>query len=402
MRIIVSGGGTAGHITPILAVTGALKSLDKTVEILYVGQSSSMEEKIAEASGLQFAAITSGKFRRYTGRSALATLTDVPTLLLNIRDGFRLLNGLRQSYRILKTYRPNIIFIKGGYVGLPLGIVAGWLHIPYVIHESDIDPGLTNRTLAKHALVIATGFPVEKYKMLPKEKLVYTGSPLRTEVLKAHALEGREYFKLDGKLPVIFITGGSQGAIRINDAVVDALPELTTKYDVIHLTGDRDIERIRFEVKRLGLEHPERYHPYSFLLKEMAAAMAVADLVVSRAGATTIAELAVMKKPTILIPHPNLSGGHQVTNATTLARAGAVKVLPEDRLTYRSLTALIDQVLGSSEEMAYLSKAIHEFAVTDGAERLAKLILDNATPDEAEPEVDEQPETEGVGDGESA
>ncbi len=382
MRILVSGGGTAGHITPILAVANALHSLDKSIEILYVGTAGGMEAKIAEAAGLKFTSISAGKFRRYVGRSWWGTVSDVSTLFLNIRDAFRVVRGIWQSYGIIRQFRPNVVFVKGGYVGMPVGLAARLLRVPYVIHESDIDPGLTNRTLAKHAEAIATGFPVEKYKTLPKDKLVYTGSPIRQEVVKAHALEGRQHFDLDQKLPVILVIGGSQGAMRINDVVVDSLPELTRKYQIIHLTGDRDIERVRFEVKRLGLEHPEHYHPYSFLLKELASAMAVADLVISRAGANTIAELAVLGKPTILIPHPNLSGGHQITNATTLARTGAVKVLPEDRLTYRSLTALVDQILGSPEEAAYLSKAIGEFAVPDAADRLAKVIMEHARLDE--------------------
>jgi UDP-N-acetylglucosamine--N-acetylmuramyl-(pentapeptide) pyrophosphoryl-undecaprenol N-acetylglucosamine transferase len=400
MRIIVSGGGSGGHITPILATIDSLRQYEPDVEILYVGQAGGMEATIAKAAGLEFAAIRAGKFRRYHGRSIFQALADVETVFLNIRDSFRLVQGVFQSRRIIRDFAPNIIFVKGGYVGLPVGLAARWCHVPYVIQESDIIPGLTNRTLAKHAEAVGTGFPADRYKQtLPMDRVVYTGNPIRPEIFKAHRLEGMEYFKLDPRLPVILVVGGGQGSQHINDVVIDSLPELLRNYQVVHVAGDRDIERVRFEVKRLQLEQADRYHPYSFLLKEMAAALACADLVVSRAGANAIAEFAVLGKPTILIPHA--AGGHQATNALTLARAGAAKMITDDKLTYRSLTTVIQQILGSEEEQAYLSKAIKEFAVPDAADRLAKIILEHAQPDEVE-KTEQEPHGEDVEHNESA
>jgi UDP-N-acetylglucosamine--N-acetylmuramyl-(pentapeptide) pyrophosphoryl-undecaprenol N-acetylglucosamine transferase len=383
MRILVSGGGTAGHISPILATVDALKSHVKDPEILYVG-SAGLESKIAHSAGLEFAPISAGKLRRFHNSSLLQKVTDFSTHSLNTRDLGRVVKGFAQSVRVLRQFQPDVIFLKGGYVALPVGLAAGLLKMPYVIHESDMRPGLTNRILAKRAEAIAVGFPTKLYKTLPKEKLVYTGNPIRQDVLRATHEQGLKHFKLSAELPVILITGGSQGAQAINHAVIDALTDLTHFYQVLHITGEKHIEEVRFAAKRLELEHPERYVARSFLTDDMGLALAAADVVIGRGGANTFAELALLAKPAIIIPHPGLED--QVINAQALARQGAIKVIQQDRLTKHSLLAQVQQILESKEERELLTKTIEGFGVADAADQLAQLILTHARPPKEEAE----------------
>jgi UDP-N-acetylglucosamine--N-acetylmuramyl-(pentapeptide) pyrophosphoryl-undecaprenol N-acetylglucosamine transferase len=353
-----------------------------------------MEAKIAKSAGLAFAEISAGKLRRYADLHIVQKLTDVSTMALNARDVGRVVKGFTQSLRIIRSFQPDVIFLKGGYVSLPVGLAARILRVPYVIHESDMRSGLTNRILAKHAQAIGVGFPVKLYKDLPQDKLVHTGNPIRAQVLSGHRLEGLAHFKLSPDLPVVLVTGGSQGARAINEAVLDALPEITHHYQVIHIAGERDIEHVRFEVKRMELAHPERYSLHSYLSDDMGLALGAADLVVGRGGANTFAEFALLSKPALVIPHSGLSD--QVLNAQVLARQGAIKVLPQERLTKHTLLSQIQQILESDKEQELLSKAIHEYAVPDAATRLAELIMAHALVHEEEPEEETgEEETDG-------
>lgn len=312
------------------------------------------------------------------GASKLRQVFDFSTLGLNARDSVRATRGLFASLRILRRWKPDVVFVKGGFVGLPVGIAAHLLRIPYVIHESDFTPGLTNKILSRWAAKIAVGFPVKGYHELPKGRLVYTGNPVRGELSRRHRLEGLATFKLDTDLPVLLVTGGSQGARAINDCLVQALPELTEFTQILHLTGETEYERVLFEVKRLGkLKYPQRYQAHAFLLKEMSDALAAADIVVARAGANTITELATLGKPTILIPN-YLHAGHQEANALVLSRAGAVISLDERRLTPASLVITVRNLFGSEEEQARLIKAIKIFAKPSAATELAQLIVSSA------------------------
>lgn len=336
-----------------------------------------MESRIVKAAGIEFAGIHAGKFRRFSNRKLRHKLLDLSTLGLNLRDSVRVVRGVPQSMKIIRQFQPDIIFLKGGYVALPVGLAAGILRVPYVVHESDVVPGLTNRILARRAVAVAVGFPPERYTELPKDKLVHTGNPIRASLLKPHRLDGVVRFKLDQKLPVVLIVGGSQGATTINDAVMDALPELVKFCQIIHLTGERDIERVKFETSRMPLEKRQRYQCYSFIMEDIGLALAAADLVISRAGANTIAELAALSKPAILIPASQLRD--QPTNAKTLSRQGAVRVIQEEKLSARVLVGEIRHTLGSEQEMRLLKQGIGKLAMPDAAEKLAKLIIDCAT-----------------------
>lgn len=335
-----------------------------------------MEAKIVAAFGLEFAAVKAGKFRRSAGLSKVRQLLDLSTLGLNARDSLRMLSGVYQSIKLIKSFGPDAVFVKGGYVALPVGLAAGFLRVPYLVHESDLVPGLTNRRLAGRAEKIAVGWPIDKYPDWPKEKLIYTGNPVRREILEADPVVGRKHFGLKPDLPVVLVTGGSQGAELVNQAVVAALPRLLETTQVLHVTGEHGIESVRFQVGRLDLEHPERYQAHAFLSSDMGLALAAADVVISRAGAQTIAELAALGKPAILVP----LAGHQVANAQLLARAGAVRVIGQDRLSPTLINREIDHVLGSTEVRTELKRNLEQFAVPGADVRLAVAIKNLVTP----------------------
>lgn len=342
--------------------------------MLYVGQKGGVEARIATSAGWQFEGIPAGKLRRYHG-SGWRQLFDFPTMVLNLRDSLRVARGLVAATGILRRFKPDVIFIKGGYVGLPVGWAARLLRVPYIIHESDIVPGLTNRLLSGGAAAVAVGFPADRYRGFPQAKLHYTGSPIRRPLLEAHRLEGLNHFGFSERLPVVLVMGGSQGARVINQALVTALPRLVQKYQIIHLTGEREIEQVRFQVSRLRLSLAQHYQAQPYLADDLGLALAAADAAVSRAGANAIAELAALGKPTLLIPNPRLVGDHQTANAQVLSRADAVRVLPETKLTPAALEQEIGHILDSQQEQDRLSGAIKKFAMIDADERLADLIL---------------------------
>lgn len=334
-----------------------------------------MEARIAASANIPFAAIPAGKFRRLHDASVVNKLMNPQTLAANLLDSTRLVRGILGSLVLLRRFKPDVVFVKGGFVGLPVGLAAHILHIPYIIHESDVSPGLTNRILSRWASKIAVGFPEKMYKTLPKERIVFVGNPVRPEILKGHRLAGLAEFHLSDEVPVVLVTGGSQGAASINDAVVDALPELLKICQVIHLTGESELGRIQFDISRKErYDHADRYHPFAFLGSEIASALAASDIVISRAGANTVAELAALGKPTILIPN-YLMAGHQVENAKLLARQGAVRVLDEQRLNPARLVEEIKGLLGSEEQQQSLSKGISVLARPNAAIDLARLIL---------------------------
>lgn len=335
-----------------------------------------MESSVAAAHGLNFEAIRAGKLRRYSDVSTLRAMTDVKTISLNVRDLTRVTRGLRKSLSILRRFKPDVVFAKGGYVSLPVGLAAAMLRIPYVIHESDLRAGISNRTLAKWATKVAVGFPVKNYHDLPKDKLVYTGSPIRAELLSISQTKAQKHFGLHTSKPVILVTGGGLGSQSLNDVVVTALPKLLEDYQIMHITGEKDIEHVRFRLRAFTKQELQGYHVFSFLREDMPQALVAADVVITRAGATTLAELAALAKPTLVIPHPSLTD--QAINAKTFARAGAVRNVPQNGLTPAVLLRELHRITDSAKEQELLSKSIATFAKTDAAKELADLIVEAA------------------------
>lgn len=335
-------------------------------------------------AGIEFVPIAAGKYRRFHGIKLRHKFLDLSSIAHNFIDLFRVARGIWQSIGIIRNFKPEAIFIKGGYVGLPVGIAAKLLRYPFVVHESDIHPGLTNRILGRWAEKIAVGFPADKYGEWYPEKLVHTGSPVRKMITGSHRLEGISHFGLDPKVPVVLVIGGSTGARRLNDGVLASLPRLLELCQVIHVAGERDFENVKFATRRLEKKLAERYKLRAFLHDDMGKALEAADVVISRAGANAIAELAILRKPTILVPNPHLTGGHQSQNAQMLSRSGAVRVITEEKLTPHVIAREVEMLVTQPKEREYLSEKIGELAIPDAANRLAKVIMESAREDESQ------------------
>jgi UDP-N-acetylglucosamine--N-acetylmuramyl-(pentapeptide) pyrophosphoryl-undecaprenol N-acetylglucosamine transferase len=294
----------------------------------------------------------------------------------NAGDSMRIVKGIRQARRLLKTIKPDVVFVKGGFVGLPVGLAAAQLKIPLIIHESDTVMGLTNRVLARRAQLVATGFPVEVFDDVKlTAPLLATGNPVREDILAGRRERGRKHFGLDTARPTVLIIGGLTGAQAINEVVFGALAQLTESVNIIHQTGHHDIDAALFQRQRLTPLARRRYVPQAFLRTELADAYALADVVVTRCGANVLAELAALKKVALLIPLPGSANNHQAHNAHYIVRRGAARLLEQSRLTPRTLRAEIDKLIDEPSDRRYLEEAIGKLAVRNAAELLAEAVV---------------------------
>ncbi|MDP4038429.1 MAG: UDP-N-acetylglucosamine--N-acetylmuramyl-(pentapeptide) pyrophosphoryl-undecaprenol N-acetylglucosamine transferase [bacterium] len=356
-----------------------LKKLDKNLEILFIGSGEEIEQKVLKGAGIKYESIPAGKFRRYN-RGFIKASLDIKTNWQNLTDFFRANRGVVKTRKIIKKFKPDIIFIKGGYVGLPVGIAARSLKIPFINHESDIVPGITNRYLSHWAIKTAVGFPTEFYKNMNKNKLVFVGNPLRSSAISGNKLKGLEFFNLNKNKPIIFIFGGSRGAQAINYLVFENLKLVLKKYQLIHITGESDIKRAQSLHDHLDTNLKTSYHPFSFLADKIGLAYATCDITVARAGANTIAEIAAWSKPAIIIPLHTSANDHQNVNGQILARSGAARVISQSRLTSLRLISEIDKLWASKRNREYLSKMIAKFEKKDASYNLAKLIYEIGKP----------------------
>ena len=292
-KIILTGGGTAGHVTPNLALVPYLKNAG--FEIFYIGSKDGLESKLIPDAGIPYYTISTGKLRRYHS-------------LKNFSDPFRVLAGISKAKKIIKEIRPNIVFSKGGYVGLPVVIAAKMCKVPVVSHESDMTPGLANKLSLPFCKEICCNFP-ETVKSLPRKKAVLTGSPIRGELLTGSREEGLKLCHFNELRPVIMVIGGSLGAASVNAAVRAALPKLLPDFQVVHICGKGKLDETLIDIKDI---------------------FAMADLVISRAGANSICELVSLKKPNILVPLSKGSRGDQVLNARSFEAQGYSIVVEDD------------------------------------------------------------------------
>ena len=322
--------------------------------------------------------IYAGKFRRYHKVSFWRQLFNVRVMARNFFDMFLVAMGFLQSLRYLRKVKPDVVFTKGGYVCLPVGYAAHWLGIPLVIHDSDSHPGLTNRLLAKYATSIATGSPLDNYSY-PASKARYVGIPVSTAFRPVKAREQQKCKAAlglaDTKKPLVVVTGGGLGSRSLNHMVTSIAPQILQYAAILHVAGQANFQ----EASNNAPEHVD-YVVKPFLPEGMALAFAAADVVVSRAGATAMGELAGAAKPVIMIPSPYLAGGHQLKNADVFAKAGAAIVLDEEKLVLNPLR-LKQAILGllSDEKLrTRMSKAIHTFAKPDAAIDTSAMIVDAA------------------------
>lgn len=324
--------------------------------------------------------MSAGKFRRYHG-AGWRQLLDVPTMLKNIRDVFKVIIGTWQSYWLLGKLKPDVIFIKGGFVGVPVGISAHWRRIPYVTHDSDAIPGLANRLIAKHASLHAVGMPKELYNY-PQDKTVYVGVPISANnqlVGEKEQSGAKQLLSLTPDAPLLLVTGGGLGAERINNAVLEILSDLLREIPSLHVaitTGrGKDGSFITALAKLLTPAQLPQVIVKDYVT-DLHVYIAAADVVVGRAGATNLAELAAQGKASIIIPNPQLTGGHQLKNAEVLAAKQAIVLIKESDMTEsETFKQAIIQLLSNKQQRQTLGATFHTFATHNAARELAALLL---------------------------
>jgi UDP-N-acetylglucosamine--N-acetylmuramyl-(pentapeptide) pyrophosphoryl-undecaprenol N-acetylglucosamine transferase len=370
MKILFTAGGTGGHFYPIIAVAEAINDEVRERKLLepqlYYAAPDPYDKEMLLASNITFVPAAAGKMRRYFS-------------ILNFFDYFKTGWGvLRSMLRIFFLY-PDVVFGKGGYASFPTLLAAKVFRIPVVIHESDAVPGRVNRWAGTFAQKIAVSYP-EAAEFFPKDKTAYTGNPVRKAALLPAREGAYEFLKLRHDLPVIFITGGSQGAQALNEAVLAALPQLVEHYQIVHQTGEANFKEIEGRAKVVLVDSlkAEHYKPFPYL-NDLAWRMSAgaASLVMSRAG-STIFEIASWGVPSILIPLPEAAGDHQVKNAFAYARSGACVVIEQNNLTAGLLVSEVGRILGNPETARTMQNAAKNFSRPDAAKAIANVLLDIA------------------------
>lgn len=325
-RIILTGGGTAGHVTPNIALLPRLKELH--YDIHYIGSYQGIEKELIEQFGIPYHGISSGKLRRYFS-------------LKNFTDPFRIIKGLAEADKLIKTLQPDVIFSKGGFVSVPVVMAGKRRHVPTIIHESDMTPGLANKLSIPSATKVCCNFP-ETLEHLPKEKAVLTGSPIRQELLSGNKIAALDFCRLTADKPVILIIGGSLGSVAVNQAVRAILPELLKDFQVIHLCGKGKVDE--------SLKNLHGYVQFEYIQNELKDIFALTDLIISRAGANAICEIAALRKPNLLIPlSASASRGDQILNARSFERQGFSIVIEEEELTNEKLLSSIQELYTNRE-----------------------------------------------------
>ena len=327
-KIVLTGGGTLGHVTPHLSLIPHLK--EAGYEIHYIGTEKGMEaEKIRSLPGVTYHAVQSGKLRRDFSWQ-------------NFIDPFKVIAGAFQSAHLMGRIRPDVVFSKGGFVAVPV-VFGAWLHrVPVVCHESDLTPGLANRLCAPFARKIATTFPECAQALGPKAEM--TGTPLRPELFRGSRARGLSLLGFDGSRPILLMMGGSSGAQAVNRALREALPRLTDQFDVAHICGKGNLDE--------GLQGLSGYRQLEFLDAELPDALACADLVLSRAGSNALCEFQALCKPMLLVPYPKgASRGDQILNAQSLQRRGLAHVLLQEDMTADTLVKALEETWADREQL---------------------------------------------------
>ncbi|MDF2473805.1 MAG: UDP-N-acetylglucosamine--N-acetylmuramyl-(pentapeptide) pyrophosphoryl-undecaprenol [Anaerocolumna sp.] len=349
-RIVLTGGGTAGHVTPNIALLPSLKK--EGFDVHYIGSYDGIEKKLIEELGIPYYGISSGKLRRYFDPK-------------NFSDPFKVIKGYLEAAALMKRLKPDVVFSKGGFVTVPVVLAAKRKGIPAIIHESDMTPGLANKICIPSAKKICANFP-ETIKYLPEGKAVLTGTPIRQELFSGNKLSGLDFCGFTTNKPVILVIGGSTGSVIVNEAVRAVLPSLLLNYQVIHLCGKDKVDS--------SLTHIPGYVQYEYIKKELSDLLDAADIVISRAGANAICELLALRKPHILIPLSAASSrGDQILNAESFERQGYSYVLKEEALNSNSLLDAINYVYENKK--AYM-ESMSKSELNNSIETIIKLIKD--------------------------
>ena len=347
-KIILTGGGTAGHVTPNIALLPSLK--EAGYEVHYIGSYNGIEKKLIEDMGIPYYGISSGKLRRYF---------DVK----NFSDPFRVIKGFNEANHLMKTIKPDVVFSKGGFVAVPVVLAAKKNKIPAIIHESDMTPGLANKICIPSATKVCCNFK-ETFDLLPDGKAVLTGTPIRRELFEGDRNRAARFCGLETTKPTILIIGGSSGSVVINNAVRESLDDILKNFQIIHLCGKDHLDP--------SLDNKKGYVQFEYVSKELRDLFALSDLVISRAGANAICELLALKKPNILIPLSKAaSRGDQILNAKSFKKNGFSYVIEEEELSKASLLNAIRDV--SAHKDQYI-KAMAESEMSDSIGTIMKLI----------------------------
>ncbi|SCX91797.1 undecaprenyldiphospho-muramoylpentapeptide beta-N-acetylglucosaminyltransferase [Butyrivibrio sp. INlla14] len=326
-KIVLTGGGSAGHVTPNIALIPALKKAG--YEIYYIGSYEGIEKKLIEDYNIPYFGIATGKLRRYFDPK-------------NFTDPFRVMKGFTESISLLKKIKPDIVFSKGGFVSVPVVRAARVLKIPYIVHESDITPGLANKLSMNGASKICCNFP-ETMRHLPADKAILTGTPIREELGMGNASVGKELCGFTDDKPVLMVIGGSLGAQSVNETVRFALPRILPDFNVVHICGKEKMDNLKLSVPG--------YKQFEYVKNELKDLFAMADIVVSRAGANSICELLALKKPNILIPLSTRSSrGDQMLNARSFEQQGFSLVIDNDELDEDILVETIQDLYENREK----------------------------------------------------
>lgn len=370
MKVLLTGGGTGGHFYPLIAIAEELNSIaqkEKIIDLkLYYMSDSPYDKRMLFENRITFVQVPAGKMRLYFS-------------IRNFFDIFKTAVGAFFGFVTMFFIYPDVVISKGGYAAFPAVFAAKLLRIPVIIHESDSSPGRLNLWTAKFAKNIAVSWP-EAGEKFPKDKTALTGQPIRKAILHGSPEGAYDFFKLNPSLPIIFISGGSSGAEKINNAIIEVLPELLSRYQIIHQTGAKLYDDV-ISSSKLVLENNQnidRYKPMPYLNNlSIRMAAGISSLVISRAG-SFIFEIASWGVPSIIIPITNSNGDHQRKNAFSYARSGACEVIEESNLTSHVLIAEIDKLIGSKDKLLAMKNNALAFASPDAAQKIAQAAIDIA------------------------
>ena len=345
--IVLTGGGTAGHVTPNLALIPELKKAGYNV--IYIGTEKGMERALVEKTGVEYHYVSTGKLRRYMSKD-------------NFTDMFKVVKGIAEAKKLIKRLKPDIVFSKGGFVAVPVVLGAKFNGVPVIAHESDMTPGLANKIAMPFAKKVCTTFP-ETVKYIGK-KGIHTGTPIRKELFEGSAEKGRKLCGFDNQKPVIMMMGGSLGSQKINKVLRYILPEITKDFQLVHICGKGNVDQ---SINITG------YKQFEYLSEELPHVMACADMVISRAGSNSISEFLALKKPALLIPlSAKASRGDQILNAQSFEKQGYSLVLKEEDMTPESLLKSVKDLYSSKDS---LISAMTKSPASNGVKNVMDVIL---------------------------
>ena len=376
LRVIVTGGGTGGHVFPVVAAVRELRQRDVgSVDVLWIGAADSLEARTAAGEGIAFAAVATGKLRRSSSLLGLFSAA-------NVKDMIRVPLGVFQARRLVRDFEPDVVLAAGGYVAVPVGLAAAWCGRRLVVHEQTVRIGLANRLLARVAarVAVSSSSTVELLPRRVRSRTVVTGNPVRPEILAGEpdkAVSGLGLHGFDRCLPTVYVTGGAQGSVQINTLVAQILPWLVDHANVLHQCGTANVDQIGDVAGALDLDAEPRYRALGYIGPELPDVLALADVMVSRAGAGTIAEITAAGKAAVLIPLASSAGNEQAHNARHLAEAGAAVALLGE-VTADRLREELHALLSDDQVRVQVAARAADLGRPDAASRLAVVVLEVA------------------------